>query len=210
MNILVDKKKSTKEIAVSNGANGKIYLPKLYVNGCEKSMIRLTKLSKALKNVGYTAWIKKNHHDYILSDHFILKTNQDIKGSALTKLISLLGTVPNEDQGIQNRHNHINEMTEDEINRWLDLLKGKDAKSIYFTNLIHQTDKELFSIFKGEKDYIFLNKIYVDLIDLYEENIEIRGTKGVSPTYFYKDDEELMILPVRLREEPFYLKGDDK
>ncbi len=179
------------------------------MKGCNKSMIKLTKLSAALKNLNFVAWIKKNNHDYILSDYFILKTNQEIKGSALTKLISLLGTVPNEDQGIQNRHNHINEMTEDEINRWLDLLKGKDAKSIYFTNLIHQTDKELFSIFKGEKDYIFLNKIYVDLIDLYEENIEIFGTKRVSPVYFNKDNEELMILPVRLEENPFYLKGNN-
>ncbi len=197
-------------MAVSKGANGKIYLLKLYVKGCKKSMIKLTKLSKALKGCSYTAWIKKNNHDYIVSDYFIIKTNQDIKGSALTKLISLLGTVPNEGQGIQNRHTHINEMTEDEINKWLDLLKGKDAKSIYFTNLIHQTDKELFSIFKGEKDYIFLNKIYVDLIDLYEENIEIYGSTRVSPVYFNKDNEEIMILPFRLKEEPFHLKGDDK
>ena len=178
------------------------------MNGCENSMIQLTKLSKAVKGCSYIAWIKKNNHDYIVSDYFILKTNQDIKGSALTKLISLLGTVPNENQGIQNRHNHINEMTEDGINRWLDLLECKDKRPVHFTNLIHQTDKELFSIFKGE-DYIFVNKIYVDLIDLYEENIEIRGTKRVSPVYFNKDNEELMILPVRLEENPFYLKGNN-
>ena len=173
-------------------------------------MIRLTKLSKALKGVGFVLWIKKNHHDYIVCDYFILKTNQDIKGSALTKLISYLGTVPNEGQGIQNRYTHIKEMTEDEINRWLGILKGTEASdSVYFTNLILQTDKELLSIFKGE-EYIFLNKTYVDLIDMYEENIEIRGTKGGTRTYFYKDNEELMILPYRVEKEPFYLKGDDK
>ena len=47
-------------------------------------MIKLTKLSAALKNLNFVAWIKKNNHDYILSDYFILKTNQEIKGSALT------------------------------------------------------------------------------------------------------------------------------
>jgi len=179
------------------------------MNGCENSMIQLTKLSKALKGCSYIAWIKKNNHDYIVSDYFIVKTNQEIKGSALTKLISLLGTVPNENQGIQNRHNHINEMTEDEINRWLDLLKGKDAKSIYFTDLIHQTDKDLYSIFMGDGEYIFLNKTYVDLIDMYEKNIEIFGTKRVSPVYFIKDNEEVMLLPVRLEKNPFYLKGNN-
>lgn len=162
-----------------------------------------------MKSVGFVAWVKKNNFDYILSDHFILKTNQDIKGSALTKLISLLGTVPREGQGIANKHTHIKEMTEDEIKNFLNLLECKDRNTIYFTNLIHQTDKEMFSIFKGE-DYIFLNKNYVDLVDLYEENIEMYGTKRVSPTYFHKSNEELIILPVRLKEEPFYLKGDNK
>lgn len=171
-------------------------------------MLKLTKLSAALKNMDYVAWIKKNHYDYVLSDHFILKTNQDIKGSALTKLISLLETVPKEGQGIQNRYNHINELTEDEINSRLDILKGTEASdSIYFTNLILQTDKGLLSIFKGEK-YIFLNKTYVDLIDMYEKNIEICGTKGGTRTYFYKDNEELMILPYRVEKEPFYLKEE--
>ena len=174
------------------------------MNGCENSMIKLTKLSATLKNLNFVAWIKKNNHDYILSDCFILKTNQDIKGSALTRLISYLGTVPNEGQGIQNRHSHIKEMTEVEMENLLNLLECKDKRPVHFTNLIYQTDKELFSIFKGE-DYIFVNKIYVDLIDLYEENIEIRGTKRVSPVYFNKDNEELMILPVRLEENPFYL-----
>ena len=178
------------------------------MNGCEKSMIQLTKLSKALKGCSYIAWIKKNNHDYIVSDYFILKTNQEIKGSALTKLISLLGTVPNENQGIQNRHNHRKEMTEVEMENLLNLLECKDKRPVHFTNLIYQTDKDLYSIFKGEKDYIFLNKIYVDLIDLYEENIEIFGTKRVSPVYFNKDNEELMILPVRLEENPFYLKDN--
>lgn len=170
-------------------------------------MIQLTKLSKALKGCSYIAWIKKNNHDYIVSNYFILKTNQDIKGSALNKLISLVGSLPLEGEGNQNRHGDIRKMTEDEINRWIDLLKGKEAKSIYFTNLIHQTDKELFSIFKGE-EYIYLNKTYVDLIDMYEKNFEIFGSKRESPVYFIKDNdnEELMILPIRLKEDPFYLK----
>lgn len=195
-------------MAVSKGANGKIYLLKLYVKGCKKSMIKLTKLSAALKNLNFVAWIKKNNHDYILSDYFILKTNQEIKGSALTKLISLLETVPKEGQGIQNRYNHRKEMTEVEMENLLNLLECKDKRPVHFTNLIYQTDKELFSIFKGE-DYIFVNKKYLDLIDLYEKNIEIFGTKRVSPVYFNKDNEKLMILPIRLEEVPFYLKGNN-
>ena len=169
-------------------------------------MIKLTKLSTALKNMNYVAWIKKNNHDYILTEYFILKTNQDIKGSALTKLISLLGTVPQENQGIQVSYEHRKEMTESEMKTMLGLLECKDEKSICFTNLIHQNEKQLISIFKGQEDYIFLNKIYVDLIDLYKNNIEMYGTTKASPTYFKKDNEELMILPIRV-EDPFHLKG---
>lgn len=36
------------------------------------------------------------------------------------------------------------------------------------------------------------------------------GTTKNRPTYFKKNNEELMILPVRLKENPFYLKGNDK
>jgi len=174
-------------------------------------MIQLTKLSKALSNnyVGnYVGWIKKDNYDYILTECFILKTNQDIKGSVLTKLISLIGTVPQEGQGFQNRYSHRKEMTECEIENMIDLLECKDEKSIYFTNLIYQVDKELFSIFKGEEDYIFINKIYIDLIDLYDKNIEIYGTTRVSPICFKKDNEEMMVLPIRLKENPFYLKEE--
>lgn len=170
-------------------------------------MIQLTKLSRTLTN-GYIAWVKKNNHDYIISEHFILKTKQKIKGSALTKLISLIGTVPQEEQGFQNRnrYSHRKEMTECEIKNMIDLLECKDKKSIYFTNLIHQADNKMFSIFKGEEDYIFINKIYTDLIDLNVDNIKIYGKNKVSPIYFIKDNEEVMLLPVRLKEVPFYLK----
>lgn len=179
------------------------------MKGSEKSMIQLTKLSKALKGCSYVSWIKKNNHDYIVSDYFIIKTNQDIKGAALTKLISLLGNSPVENQGLQVRHGLKTEMTDDEITRWFDLLEKNNAKLIQFTNLIQQTDKDLYSIFKGE-DYIFVNKLYVDLVDMYEKNIEILGSTKVSPIYFNKDNEEMMVLPIRVEEDPFYLKGDKK
>jgi len=171
-------------------------------------MIKLTKLSAALKDLNFVAWIKKDNYNYILSECFILKTSQDIKGGALTKLISLLETVPQEGQGILNRYNHRKEMTEAEMENLLNLLECKDKRPVHFTNLIYQTDKKLFSIFKGE-DYIFVDKKYLDLIDLCEKNIEIFGTNRVSPVYFNNGVEELMILPVRLEENPFYLKGNN-
>ena len=80
-----------------------------------------------------------------------------------------------EGQGIRTRIGHVTEMTDVKLNM-LGLLECKDEKPIYFTNLIRQTDKRLLSIFKGEEDYIFLNKVYVDLIDLYEKDIEMYGT----------------------------------
>ena len=168
-------------------------------------MLQLTKLSKTLSK-NYTAWFKQNNHDYIMNEHFILKTSQEIKGGALNKLVSLLGNIPLENEGIQNRQGHIKQMTNDEMNNWIGYLDSKNSKTICFTNLIHQTDEGLYSIFEGE-DYIFLNKQYVDLINLYEEDVEILGSTRISPVYFKRYNEEIMILPVRLLEEPFHLKG---
>lgn len=173
-------------------------------------MIQFTKLSKALKNKEYVAWIKKNNSDYILHGHFIFKTNKGIKGAALTKLISILGNVPQEDHGIKSRGGHVAEMDESEMKNMMDLLICKDKKSIHFTNLIHQTDKDLYSIFKGEEDYIFVNKVYIDLINQYEEDIEIYGTTKFSPVYFEKNNEEMMVLPIRMDKLPIHLKGDSK
>lgn len=167
-------------------------------------MINLTKVSPTL-NKNHTTWIKQNNHNYIMGEHFIFKTNQDIKGSLLTKLISLLNTIPGEGQGIRNRYGYISQLTDVEIKNMLELLECKTNKTITFTNLIHQTDKDLFSIFHGE-DYIFVNKKYTDIMNSYTPGIEGFGSNRVSPVYFHKGNEEIMILPVEIGQPPIYLK----
>lgn len=169
-------------------------------------MINLTKVTSTL-NKNNTIWIRKEGHNYIMSEHYIFKTSKDIKGALLTKLINLLETIPHEGQGMQNRHGHIREMSDDEINNMLNLLKCKTTKSIDFTNLIHQSDNLLLSIFKGV-DYIFINKKYIDIINLYTPDIEIFGSGRVEPIYFHKDNEEMMVLPVRIVELPVYLTNE--
>lgn len=168
-------------------------------------MINLTKVSPTL-NKNNTIWIKKDGHNYIMSEHYIFKTSKDIKGALLSKLITILETIPQEGQAIQNRHGHIREMTEDETKNILDLLKCKTNITIKFTNLIHQSDK-LLSIFKGD-DYIFVNKKYIDIINQYTTDIETYGTTPTNPIYFHRGNEEMMILPVRMGELPIYLKGE--
>lgn len=179
----------------------------LHAKGVWMEMIKFTNLSKALKGCNYTAWIKKNNHNFIVTDYFIIKTNKEIEGSALTKLVKILREIPQENQGLQARYEHRKEMTDDEIANWLKLLKPKNTETINFTNLIYQTRKDLFSVFKSKGGYIFINKLYIDLVDVFYKNIEIYGNTSVSPIYFINENEEIMVLPCRIEEDPFYLKG---
>lgn len=168
-------------------------------------MIQLTKVAKAITK-NYVAWIKKDNYNYILSEHFIIKTKQEIKGALLTKLLSKLGAVPTEGQGIQSRLGVIGYMADTSISAMLSHLERKDCSLLEFTKLVQQTDVRLLSIFKGEKGYIFISKDYVDIVNRGVQGIDVYGSNGIHPVFFDNGNEEMLVLPARAREVPIYLK----
>ncbi len=168
-------------------------------------MINLKKLSAALRDKQTVRWIVKDGHNIILTEHYVLKTNQEIKGAALTALIKILGSITKEGQGLENRYGERNILDRDKMKCTIDLIENhRKSKSIDYTKLIHQFDKKLLSIFKGD-DYIYANKVYMDLIDLDEEDIEFGGSDRLSPIYAIKDDEKMLVVPYRVKEGAKYL-----
>jgi len=171
-------------------------------------MINIKKLSKALKNTGRVRWIIKEDYHFITASYFMLKTKKVITGSALTELVKTLGAIPKEGQGLGVYGRKKEELNDEEIQNTIKMLKAPDnSEEITFTKLIFQAEGSLLSIFKTEKDYIYLNKIYTDLIDIVDlfKNIDIRGTKA-RPVHFAQGDEKLMIMPFRVRDEAEYVK----
>lgn len=171
-------------------------------------LINLKKLSPALKSKTVIRWIRKDSHDYIMTDFWILKTSQLLVGTSITSLVKIFGAVPGNEKGYScYKYGNITELSESEIKSTISLLDKNDVKRISFTNLIYQAGNSMLSIFKTSDDYVYINKIYTDLVNLFEADVEIYGLSRISPVYFVKEDEEIMILPVKA-ENPFYLKGE--
>jgi hypothetical protein len=162
-------------------------------------MFVMKNLQKAIKNKATVRWIKKDGYSYILTEHFVLKTNEEIKGSALTTLIKILGNIPQSGQGLSCRCELKNELSQKDIENTIKLIDIPDEhKPIYFTSLVHQSKDGSECIFKAQ-EYVFVNKIYVDLINVYEKGIKIYGSNAVSPLYFSKGTEILMVLPIKMK-----------
>jgi len=171
-------------------------------------MINNKKLSAALKNKTVIRWIKKDLHDYIICNHWVLKT-VPLQGSSLNTLLKIFKTTPRQGTGIECKHGIVQDLTEDKIKSTIELIEViKDKKPLSYTNLIVQLDSSLLAIFKDLKNYIYVDKTYVDLVNL-DEDVEIYGSgsnKLVTPVYFSKGNEIIMILPVKVLNDPIYLK----
>lgn len=170
-------------------------------------MINLKKLSTALKSKTVIRWIRKDNHDYIMTDFWVLKTSQLLVGSSIAPLVKIFGTVPVNEKGLSCKYGTITELSESEIKSTISFLDKNDVKRISFTNLIYHTKDLMLSIFKASDAYVFIDKTYVDLVNLFEADVEIYGKSRVSPVYFVKEDEEMMVLPVKV-ENPIYLKEE--
>lgn len=168
-------------------------------------MINISKLSAALKSQNTIIWIKKDGINYLVTEHFMIKTKYEICGSALTHLVKVLKNIPKEGQGLKYRHKAISELNDTEMSSFLSFMDGIDiAKEIKFTDLLQIFKGEVFSIFKSEKEYIFVNKLYSDIVTLTSET-EILGSTRLAPIYFETDNETVMIIPFRLEKSQYLL-----
>ena len=174
-------------------------------------MIQISKLSKTLKNNNLVAWCKTDLFNYIATDRFVLKTSQEVKGSALSKLVDLLGNAPREEEGLKRYFGKVEFTTDEDFERYRDLLvQSREAEPIEFTNLVLQDKKFSLSIFKVPNNYVFVNKELVELVDLYDEDLPVGifGSNPGAPVYFTDGVEEVAIAPVRAAIPP-YLRGSE-
>ncbi|QOR34424.1 hypothetical protein IMX26_13105 [Clostridium sp. 'deep sea'] len=175
-------------------------------------MFNYRNLSKALRNKDTVQWIKRNNRNYIVSDHFILETNKEVTGTALTTLVKILGGIPQKDQVLTCKFNNKTSSPTKDVTI-IELLKiPTDSKTAVLTDLLqrsslkHQSNK-LLSIFKTESDYIFIDKDYVDLIDWKAKDLKIYcENKRVSGIYVTNKSDSILIMPYRLEQKSVYLK----
>jgi hypothetical protein len=172
-------------------------------------LLNLNKLSKALKAKSVIRWVRKDNHDYILNDYWVLKTSQLLTGSSITPLVKIFGTIPAIGKGLGCKYGTVTELSESEIKSTLSFFDKNDVERISFTNLIYQAEDMMLSIFKASDGYVYVDKTYVDLVNLFEGGIEIYAQNRYSGVYFVKENEEIMILPVRAQNNSFYLKEND-
>lgn len=168
-------------------------------------MINVSKLSAALKKQNTIIWIKKDGINYLITDHFMIKTRYEITGSVLTHLVKVLKNIPKEGQGFKYRYEAVSELDGTEISSFLSFMDGIDtAKEIKYTDLLQVFKGEMYSIFKSEKEYIYVNKLYSDIVTLTSET-KILGSTRRSPIYFITDNETVIILPFKLEKSQYLL-----
>jgi hypothetical protein len=169
-------------------------------------MIDLTKLPRALRKSSRVRWIRKNSKNIIMTDYFILETDKEVKGAALTTLITILGRKPGEGEGLEEYLGTRCGMSEKDIEFTMELLKPRVDKKLTYTELTYEASELSMTIFEVDKNYVYVNKIYTDLVNLYIPKAEMYGRDSMSPVYIETENEKIMITPIRLVENPSYLK----
>ena len=180
-------------------------------------MINLKNLSKAIKKEDILIWGKQDDINYISNGYFILKTPFKIEGSALSKMVSMLGTAPQNGECIkkpQGKYNNdtivVSNFNLDNNSRNENLFKlceqTEGLEDIVNTNLIAIDYKYRKVVFANKNnEYIYIQEKNANLIDL--DDVEtLQGSKNTAPIFFRNGHETAMILPVRCGEQNEYLK----
>ena len=176
-------------------------------------MINLKNLSKAIKKADTLIWGKQDGINYISNGYFILKTPVEIEGSALNKMVSMLGTAPKNGECIEKYNNdtpvvsNFNLANNSRNANLFELCKQTEGlENIVNTNLIATDEIYRKVVFINENnEYIYIQKKYANLINL-DEVETLQGSKNTAPIFFRNGHETAMILPVRCGEQNEYLK----
>ena len=171
--------------------------------------IRQNKITAALKNSGDTIWLKENNINYISNGHFLLELKKEMTPALMSNLVKLLGGIPENNTGLRLRAGHIINVLPEDMAKMISYMEAKNQELLIDTKLIHELNidsKEIeLKIFKNpDGAYIFLDKKYVDMVDL--STATISGTTDVGPVYLNGTIDRLMILPIRMSDMPAWLK----
>jgi len=172
-------------------------------------MINFKNLSKALKHSKSALfWFRTEEYTYLFTGHFGIRTTKklNIEKGIFTTLINTFQEIPEIGQGYKLEHQlqGVVLMTDKDVEGFIKLMKIPETELI-FTELMHKRnliDEDV--ILKSPTDYIFVDRMYMDIIDI--PGTKLYGTGPTSAIYARSGDETAMILPVRYVKIPEYLK----
>lgn len=162
-------------------------------------MLVLKNLSKAITKKNYVWWFKMDDYDYIVAEHWALKTNQNLKGSALTALVKMFNQIPNTGTGLCCTSDKITDLSKEKMDNAIKLFELDDLEKLEYTELIHKG----LCIFRTPDKYVYLDKKYTDLVKF--EEVQECGEKN-NAVYFINDKEALMVLRMAEVKQNKYLK----
>lgn len=176
-------------------------------------MINFKNLGKALKysNFSSVAWFRTEKYSYLFTGYWGIRTTKQlhIEKGIFVNLINLFQAIPEAGKGyeIRNMYQGPVPIDEERIKFLVELLENKPKNEIKYTSLMNIRSLQNDIIFKSESDYIFVNKVYADIVDI-ADYTKLYGSGPNQPIYTQDNEEIAMILPVRYQNIPEYLKSN--
>lgn len=175
-------------------------------------MINFKNLGKALKYSKYSQvfWFRTEKYSYLFSGYWGIRTTKPlhIKKGIFVTLINLFQAIPEVGKGYEIRPMVKGPVLIDEerIKPLVELLENIPKSEIKYTGLMNIRSLQEDIILKSESDYIFVNKVYADIVDI-TDYTKIYGSGSNQPIYTQDNEEIAMIFPVRYQIIPEYLKS---
>lgn len=174
-------------------------------------MFNVSKLSKELRNSDTIIWYKTKYFDYITNGYFAVKLDLNNYKKILGVLVEKFGAIPKINKTLhfnkpycKNREENVLEMKKHDFINWIDKRKKTSIEKLDLYLKDPSGSKMMLGIFEGE-DYVYINTKYLELFNDNAGNLEYEGSKKLEPIFVSRDEEVIMILPVRMFEDNKYL-----
>lgn len=175
-------------------------------------MFNEVKIRKELRNSNLIIWYRTKDVDYVANGYFALKLDLNKYRKILGVLAEKFGTIPKpytslryDKSSTKDKEDTVIEIKKHEF---VDMIDKRKTESIKFTELFFKHlcyDDELLGIFKG-KDYIYVKKKYIDLVNRNCINLFYEGGKKYEPVFVEDNESLLMLMPMRIFIDNEYLK----
>lgn len=172
-------------------------------------MINFKNLGKALKRTRIPVyWFRTEKYSYLFTGYWGIRTTKllHLEKGIFTTLINMFQAIPEVSKGYEiNVFDGIKQIEEQRINSFVELIEKISGDEIVCTDLMIKTDIRDIVILKAPKNYIHIDKLFMDFIDITPET-KLYG-KGPNNAIYAQNGEEIaMLLPVRFDNISEYLK----
>jgi hypothetical protein len=175
-------------------------------------MINFKNLGKALKynNSSTVFWFRTEKYSYLFTSYWGIRTTKSLhlEKGIFVNLINLFQQIPEISKGcvIRNACEGTKPIIEQQIKTFTELIENIPSDEIKLTELIRKLDFREAAILKAPKNYIFVDRKFMDFIDITPDT-KLYGTGPNNPIYAQNGEELAMLLPVRCDNIPECLKS---